>query len=240
MYYEGSMRRVLPFTVILLLGGTAALAQVTSSSCPTITVSGGKVVTYGSPIKFTAEMSGVNVPDQPTYHWTVSSGTIAGGQGKRSMIVDTTGLRGASNITASVEVKEVPVTCASKASDTGSVGQVLQGDPVDTYGKIRWIEETARLDGFLYSLSQSKDSELVVVMEIPIDTSIRQARTHAKKIAGYVRRRDKGFDLSRLSFIVDIDQPRTMTSGWIVPNGAKSPTCSSSCIRIPASDLVNK
>jgi len=67
--------------------------------CPTVSVSCPADVDLGAPITFTASVNGdANV----TYNWSVSAGTISGGQGTSSITVNTDGL-GGQTVTATVE-----------------------------------------------------------------------------------------------------------------------------------------
>src|SRR5207248_10194332 len=49
--------------------------------CPNITISGPDTVAVGAPITFTATVNGGTLGVVPAYNWTVTPGTIVGGQG---------------------------------------------------------------------------------------------------------------------------------------------------------------
>ena len=119
--------------------------------CPTLSVSCPSDVEQGSPITFTASVSGdANV----TYNWSVSAGTISSGQGTSSITVDTAGL-GGQTVTATVELGGLDPSCSRTASCTTQV----QAEPAtcrkfDEYGDLRFNDEKARLDNFAIQLQK--------------------------------------------------------------------------------------
>jgi hypothetical protein len=110
------MRRILAFLVIVLAQTALCVesrAQEQASSCPSITVT-SKVYNPmsgimlngacpGSPISFTAAVTGVDPQQKYTLHWTVSAGEIVEGQGTSSIRVSTDKAIGA-RVTATVEL----------------------------------------------------------------------------------------------------------------------------------------
>src|SRR4051812_37079895 len=63
-------------------------------TCPSIVISCPDTVRLGQAITFSANVSNLATGISPLYQWTVSAGTITGGQGTTSITVDTTGLAG--------------------------------------------------------------------------------------------------------------------------------------------------
>src|SRR5687768_8180093 len=64
--------------------------------------------------------SGVLPGQELTYHWNVSNGSIASGQGTRRITVNLIGTE-AETIKAELEIGNLPLTCERKASFTGSI-----------------------------------------------------------------------------------------------------------------------
>jgi hypothetical protein len=90
--------------------------------CPAISVScPGKTVEVDAPITFSASWSGGFPYMEPTYAWTVSSGTIIAGQGTPTIRVKTKGLSDDTEITASFKLGGSPVECQSEASCTTKI-----------------------------------------------------------------------------------------------------------------------
>ena len=64
--------------------------------------------------------SGVLPGQELTYNWTLSTGSIASGQGTRRITVNLIGTE-AETIKADLEIGNLPLTCERKASFTGSI-----------------------------------------------------------------------------------------------------------------------
>ena len=89
---------------------TVTVAECTGCvpPCPTVSVSCPSDVDLASPITFTAAVNGdANV----TYNWSVSAGTITGGQGTSSITVSSDGL-GGQTVTATVELGGLDPSCS--------------------------------------------------------------------------------------------------------------------------------
>src|SRR5439155_20970457 len=110
---------------------TVAVCTRCLPPCPTVTVSCPSDVDQGSPITFTASVTGdANV----TYNWSVSAGTITGGQGTSSITVDSAGL-GGQTVTATVELGGLDPSCSRTAScTTGVRAAIPPAVKFDEYG----------------------------------------------------------------------------------------------------------
>lgn len=86
--------------------------------CPVSSASGPQEpVSAGEPLTFTAKVSGVD-PDNITYNWTVSGGTITGGQGTSVITVATTKEMEGQTIRASVTISGgFPDFCENKEAN---------------------------------------------------------------------------------------------------------------------------
>ena len=91
-------------------------------SCPTLNVAAPESpVRPGGTMTFTAQVSGGS-PNSYNYNWSVSSGTITGGQGTTSITVGTEGVADGTFITATVNISEIEcANCPASASAQGRV-----------------------------------------------------------------------------------------------------------------------
>jgi hypothetical protein len=133
----------------------------------------------GTPITFTASVSGGAPGVTATYNWSVSAGTITGGQGTPSITVDTKGLGGQS-ITATVQVGGYPPECQTTASCTAQVGITAICRKFDEYGNIAFNDEKARLRAISWptAVALVKHSVVLIVPRttwLPHAVSIRDA-----------------------------------------------------------------
>ena len=104
---------------------------VAPSACPQVRVSGPERLRPGQPVNFNAEVTGIDPSARPTFNWTVSAGTISGGQGTDSIKVDTAGLSGGQTVTATVDVGGFDRHCSPSASATTLLA--FTADPTDHY-----------------------------------------------------------------------------------------------------------
>lgn len=86
-----------------------------SVSCP------DKTVTTDEPITFSANVSGGNSYTRITFSWSTSAGKIMAGQGTPSIIVDTKGLPGDTEVTASLTIGGIPVEWNGQAACTSKI-----------------------------------------------------------------------------------------------------------------------
>src|SRR5258705_10595666 len=98
-----------------------------------------------------------------TYNWSVSAGTISGGQGTSSITVDTAGL-GGQTVTATVELGGLDPSCSRTASCTTSVK--APNPPAVKFaehGNIKFNDEKARLDNYAIQLQNHPDSQGYII-----------------------------------------------------------------------------
>ena len=156
------MRRLKFLTaVLLLLAPAAAVCQESEPApgaqdqCPRIEVTQPTVMLeQGTPMTFSAGVSGGDPRAQFTFNWTVSAGTIIAGQGTPSITIDTTGL-GGQIVTVTVEVGGLPEPCAKSEVrqvrvEAPTIGCNL---PFDSYAwELKFNDEKARLDNFAIAI----------------------------------------------------------------------------------------
>jgi len=186
--------------------------------CPSLSVSGPGVVNPGSPMTFTANLSG---SASVTYNWSVSAGTISSGQGTSSITVDTAGLAGSSNVTATVNIGGLDSSCGctTTASETGSIAAAPVATQIDEFGKATNDDIKARVDGFYTQLNANPNAQgYIINYGTPAEIKARRAAIN-KAIAF------RKYDASRVTFVDGPDNGSGVnTKFYLVPAGATPPT----------------
>ncbi|HUS12230.1 MAG TPA: hypothetical protein VMZ30_17320 [Pyrinomonadaceae bacterium] len=205
---------------------TIAVCTECVPPCPTVSVSCPSEVDEGSPITFSASLSGdMNV----TYNWTVSAGTISGGQGTSSITVDTTGLGGQS-VTATVELGGLDPSCSRTASCTASIkAPVAPAVKFDEYGNIKFNDEKARLDNYAIQLQNQPGSQGYIVA---YGSCAGEAEARANRAKDYLVN-TRGVDASRLMTVDGGCRSDLTVELWVVPTGATPPAASTDNIISP-------
>jgi len=184
--------------------------------CPTISVSCPSDVDEGQAITMTASGGDGNV----TYNWSVSSGTITGGQGTSTITVDTAGL-GGQTVTATVEVGGLDPSCSRTASCSTQVRQGIQpARKFDEYGDIRFNDEKARLDNYAIELQNQPGSTGTIVV---FGSCTGEAQARADRAKDYLVN-TRGIDSGRLTTVDGGCREDLVVELWIVPTGAAAPT----------------
>jgi hypothetical protein len=192
-------------------------------SCPTLDVSGGGVVEAGTPMNFTANVSGGTSGDV-TYNWTVTNGTISSGQGTPSISVDTTGLANGTNIQATVEIggSGLCADCPRTASETGSVSvRIIPARLIDEFGKLPDDEVKARIDALYTALGNEPNAQGYII-NYGTDREIAARERQIQKAIAF-----RKYDPSRVTIVRGGANPNgagVWTKVWIVPPGAENPT----------------
>ena len=194
--------------------------------CPTVSVSCPSDVDQGSPITFTASVSSdVSV----TYNWSVSAGTISGGQGTSSITVDTAGL-GGQTVTATVELGGLDPSCSRTASCTTQIkAPTPPAVKFDEYGNIRFNDEKARLDNYAIQLQNQPGSQGYI---IAYGSCAGEAEARAQRAKDYLVN-TRGIDASRLVTVDGGCRSDLAVELWVVPTGATAPAASTDNIISP-------
>lgn len=197
--------------------GQPAVPQ--AAPCPRIEVKTmNQLVRDGEQINFNAEITGGDPNVQPVYSWTTSSGLMTGGQGTRSIAVDTTGAGADRQIIAEIWVGGYAPECTVQAK----TGVVVAGPAkkVDEFGDLPLDKETARLEAFAGSLSPSHDQGYVIAYA---------GRTNERGYASTALKRMKaaiaktGFPADRVATIDGGFREQPAYELFIVPVGAERP-----------------
>ena len=105
------------------------------ANCPTLEVAGPSGVTArGTIMPFVVLVSEPRLKNL-SFSWTVSTGTIAEGQGTRVIKVRAPASNGTKNITATVTVQGLPQGCRNVASDTAEIAFIGGGMARDIYAR---------------------------------------------------------------------------------------------------------
>lgn len=198
---------------VLLLMPAAAGAQ----QCPRIEVTcPTEMLEQGTPMTFSASVRGGDPNAQYPFNWTVSAGTITGGQGTPSMTLDTTGL-GGQNIKVTVEAEGLPETCKrSESCEARVMPPSLAPHPIDRYRNLKFEDEKARLDNFAITLIQEPPMRGFIVVSAGEGVRPEEARRKARRALSYVTNK-RGIDPARVVLVYDGLSDGT-TVLWVLPN----------------------
>jgi hypothetical protein len=195
----------------------------TPPPCPTVSVSCPDTGTVGTPVTFTASVSGGDPNVTATYNWTVSAGTISSGQGTSSITVDTTGVAGGSTITATVDVGGYDRSCSTSSSCTVNFPAVLTPTKYDEYGNIRFNDEKARLDNYAIELQNNPGAQGYIIAYGGRVGRAGEAQRRADRARDYLVN-TRGIDSSRIVTVDGGYREELTVQLWIVPAGATPPT----------------
>lgn len=193
--------------------------------CPELRVDCPSGITEaGTPITFTANVSGGDPGASITYNWTVSAGTITSGQGTPSITVDTTGL-GGQTITGTVELGGVAPECNRTASCSSQVGETRVARKFDEYGNIAFNDEKARLDNFAIELQNDPGAQGYIIAYSGRRARANEAQARADRAKDYLVN-TRGIDAGRIVTLDGGAREELTVELWIVPSGAQPPTAS--------------
>ena len=201
--------------------------------CPAVSVSCPSDVDQGSPITYTASVNG---DASVTYNWSVSAGTISGGQGTSSITVDTTGL-GGQTVTATVELGGLDPSCSRTASCTTSIrAPNAPAVKFDEYGNIKFNDEKARLDNYAIQLQNAPGSQGYI---LAYGSCAGEAQARADRAKDYLIN-TRGIDAGRLVTVDAGCRADLTVELWVVPTGATPPVGSTDNIISPCPECKTK
>jgi hypothetical protein len=189
-------------------------------ACPTVTVSCPDTGTAGTPVTFTANVSGGDPNVTPTFNWTVSAGTISSGQGTSSITVDTSGVSG--TITATVDVGGYDRSCSTSNSCTVSFPPPTVARKVDEYGNIKFNDEKARLDNYAIELQNDPTAQGYLVCYGGRTGRTGEAQRRCDRAKNYLVS-TRGIDASRIVTVDGGYREELTVELWVVPSGANPP-----------------
>ncbi len=187
--------------------------------CPNVSIYCPDVQQAGTPITFTASVSGGTPGVTPVYNWVVSAGKILSGQGTATITVDTAGLAG-QPITATVEVAGYNLEC--RAQCQAAVPSPPNPTKFDEIGVVTRDDEKARLDTFAIELQNSPGAQGYLIGYGGSGRRDVSGQKRAQNARDYLVT-TRGIDASR---IVTLDGGQRTTGSlqlWLVPPGATPP-----------------
>jgi hypothetical protein len=187
--------------------------------CPNVSIYCPDVQQAGTPVTFTASVSGGTPGVTPVYNWKVSAGQILSGQGSPTITVDTAGLAG-QPITATVEVEGYNLDC--RATCQASVPAPIKPTKFDEIGEIKRDDEKARLDVFAIELQNSPGAQGYIIGYGGRSKRFGTGQQRAQRARDYVVT-TRGIDASRVVTIDGGTRETGSTQLWIVPAGAAPP-----------------
>lgn len=227
-----TMKKIYPVMLFLLLFSHSLSAQKRSSQCPLITVNRpGSLVRPGEIMTFSALIQGKAKTDFE-YRWTIDKGVILEGQGTKMIHVSTEGLSD-TVITATFEIQGLEKDCNNKNSEVGVVAQILSIDPVDSYGKISWEEESMKLDSLLITIQRNPGDKGYIKITTAKNESIINIKKHVGKLVKHIKSR--GLSPGRFMFAIEKSEDHR-TILMTVPEDAEIPKCEN-CEIIIGSDV---
>lgn len=209
-------------TVLSLLFVGLFLTSVFAQECvcPVVKMNAPQMlVRAGETVTFSAEVSG-NKNYQTNYNWSVSSGTIAAGQGTPEIKIDTSGLDGGTIITATVEVNGnwCPVCDNLTVRETAFIQEEIKPVLLEKFSRYNCEYVLMMTDRFLVELSNNPVSAGYVI----IYGKPRIAAAAMREMKNWIKIR--GFDPSRTVFIDGGGiGGRAEIEFWLVPPGAAPP-----------------
>lgn len=192
----------------------------TAGPCPKLELQTGanRILRDGEPVAFIATLAGGDANVSPTFIWSTSAGTIKGGQGTRSVEVDSTGAGADRQIVVELWVGGYAAECTVQVSTTVKVAG--PATKVDEFGDLPLERETERLNGFAAALAESNDNVSVIAYA---------GRTNVPGHASNVLKRIKaqlaasGVPVQRISAVDGGFREAAMYELWVVPVGALAP-----------------
>ncbi len=187
--------------------------------CPTVSVSCPSQADPGSPVTFTASVSG-NSGLSLTYNWSVSAGTISSGQGTSTITVDTAGL-GGQTVTATVSLGGADPSCTGT---TASCSVTITAPPppptkFDEYGNIKFNDEKARLDNYAIQLQNQPGSTATIIV---YGSCGGEAQTRGDRAKDYLVN-TRGIEAGRITVVDGGCRSDLTVQLWIVPAGSTAP-----------------
>lgn len=211
----------LTLVVTLAVGGSAAERR---RDCPDVSVSCPDSVIEGEMLTFTAELRGGDKKIVPTYHWTVSAGSIISGQGTSTIQVDTSGVD-TDSVSATVEVGGFDRNCSTSTLGRSGVRRKAASTKVGEYPEASASTVDPRLDGFARELEMDPQSQGYVIAYGGRIGKPGEAREAADAAKAYLITK-RAVDAKRIVTVDGGFRENFAVELWIVPDTATPPTAS--------------
>lgn len=197
-----------------------AVTVAAVNPCPTIQIQApsGKIIRDGQPVTFGLNMNGGDPNITPTIVWNTSAGTIVGGQGTKSLHVDSSGAGVNREIIAELWIGGFAPECTLQASAMVRVaGPAVK---VEEFGDLPVEKENERIASFVSGLPQANDHIVVIAYA---------GRNNVRGYAGNALKRVKnqlaasGVPADRISITDGGFREQPGYEFWLVPEGSEAP-----------------
>ena len=188
--------------------------------CPTIQIQAptGKIIRDGQPVTFAVNLAGGDPNVVPTIVWNTSAGTIVGGQGTKSIQVDSSGAGVNREIVADLWVGGLAPECNSQF--TGTVRVAGPPTKVGEFGELSVEKENEQLAAFVSALPQANDH--VVVIAYAGRSSVRGFSANSlRRIKNQISA--GGIPGERVSITDGGFREEPAFELWLVPEGSEPP-----------------
>lgn len=170
----------------------------------------------GEPIQFTAGVKDYSTPEKLTYNWSVSSGTIVGGQGTSTIKIEPPKANDVLNITATVVISGLPDSCVNTGSETYSVIICVLPRTVDEFGRIPLRSDMkARIDNFFIEFNEAPGNIGLISIRLDKNESARRRLAYVNQLYSLAAELRPG--LKDVYFTVEDDPTDTSTRLLILP-----------------------
>jgi hypothetical protein len=194
-------------------------------SCPVIKLTCPSEISANDKLKMFAELKGGDPNVSATYNWTVSAGTIEGGQGTSSIVISTSGLQPDSTVTATVETGGYDRSCGY-GSTVGSCSTIVMKKPdarkIDEFGSLKPKDEEAKLNVFAIELQNDPSSQGYILSYNTPTSRPDDAQKMATRLRAFLVYK-RHIESSRVVTVTGGTRPQPTVELWIVPRGAQPP-----------------
>lgn len=203
--------------------GKPAAAATTAAPvqpCPQLQIrTEQRPVRDGSPVRFTATLSGGDPAIAAMFSWSISAGAITSGQNTPAIVVDSTGAGAAREITATLLVGGYPGECGGGVSANATVPIAGPAVKVDQYGMIPEDEEKARLGKLMSFVTQNERAYIIAYAGR--NSARGYARSKLQAIRAYLLK--EGSSANQIVIMDGGYKEEPTHELWWVPNGAETP-----------------
>ncbi|MFT3743514.1 MAG: hypothetical protein QM785_04385 [Pyrinomonadaceae bacterium] len=231
------MKPLFLLILVFSVSSIMSFAQNEPSQCPTV-----KIKTPYGPLRLGIEHE-LDVEVDPTemagklgFLWQLSNGIFVSGQGsKQPKILMTKELAGM-NVRVGVRITGLPPGCPSELAEDLGVEARPPIDPVDGFGNLKSDDLKARIDNFFIQINSYPHSEgfiFVTFGENEADNTRLQRLERIFKAVSF-----RNYDLTRLTFLINLDFGEPITYFWFLSPGADLPETGEKTTLIKGEDLI--
>lgn len=158
-------------------------------ACPKISIKTTQgVAHFGSVVTFVAEVNPAS-SDKYVYKWKENAGNI---EGQGTSVIKIRADKGSMNLQVTVEVTGLPQNCPNTASEIVPVtADETFAFPIESYGKISFREEKAKLDSIAVYLKNDDPFVFIFVIEFGEKDDINQLKNRISNISRYLLEKHK-------------------------------------------------